>query len=290
MKFPFFWLNRIYQFFYALVKAFFDDDCYTKASALAFYSFLSIVPLLAVLFAITNGVGLQKALESEISARLIQQPEVAEKLIEFAHSWLKSIKGGVIAAVGIFTLLWTVLGLLNSVENTLNSIWKVKTGRSYIHKFRDYFILLFIAPIFLIVSSSINIFFTTEITETAGNNAFMEAVTPFLLSILSLFPYFLFWLLFTFIYAFVPNTRVQWSDAIIAGVLAGTTFQVWQWFYIQFQVNLSSYGTIYGSLAALPLFLIWLQTSWLIVLAGAEMAVALGGKNLIFNQIIEKDF
>jgi membrane protein len=273
--------KRLYQFVHELISAFLDDDCYTKASALAFYTIFSLVPLLVIMFAIASSLGLGEFLQNEIATRYIQQPEVGAKLIEFAHSWLKTIGSGWIAALGVFMLLWTVLGLLNSVETILNGIWKVQTHRSYLHKLRDYFILLFMAPIFLVVSSSINIFLTSQITKSAADNAFMEVVSPFLLSALTLSPYVLFWMLFTCIYKFVPNTPVKWADAIIAGVLAGTTFQIWQWFYIQFQVNLSSYGTIYGSLAALPLFLIWLQTSWLIVLAGAEMAVTLNKKTTL---------
>jgi len=97
-------------------------------------------------------------------------------------------------------------------------------------------------------------------------------VSPIVLFFLKLSPYFLSWALFTFIYIFMPYTKVYARSAVIAGVIAGTTFQIWQWGYIKFQVGVSSYGVVYGSFAALPLFLIWLQISWLILLAGAELA------------------
>ncbi len=269
------WIKSLFSFVLAVTKNFINDDCYAKASALAFYSQFSIVPVLAVLFGIANGFGFEKALESEISTRFFQQPEIASKLIQFAHSWLQTVKGGVIAGVGTILLLWTVVSLLNNIENTLNQIWKVKQGRSYTRKIRDYLTVFFIAPLFFVAASGINIYLTIQVTKTAHSNLFAEAVSPVLLFLLNLFPYFLIWVLCTFIYAFVPNTKVYLREATIAGLIAGTAFQLWQWFYIQFQVSISSYGAIYGSFAALPLFLIWLQISWLIVLAGAEIALEL---------------
>lgn len=282
--FFYFWLRRIFRFFYHIIRNFNNDDCYEKASALSFYSLLSIVPVLAVLFGIAKGFGFGEALEQEISTGFIQQPEVSQRLIEFANSWLQSVKGNVIAGVGTIVLLWTVISLLNNVEKTLNSIWKVNSGRTFERKIRDYITIFFIAPIFLVASSSLNIYLTTQITQHAHLNIFVETFSPLLLFILKLFPYFLIWVLFTFTYYFIPNTKVNLRDAIIAGVIAGTVFQFVQWVYIQFQIGVSSYGAIYGSFAALPLFLIWLQVSWLIVLAGAELTVEIG------NDIIITDF
>jgi membrane protein len=280
----YYWIKRISRLIFNAAKGFMDDDCYAKASALAFYSLLSIVPVLAVLFGIAKGFGFGQALESEISSRFFEQPEVTSKLIQFAYSWLQTVKGGVIAGVGTIVLLWTVISLLNNVESALNAIWKIKAGRPYVRKISDYLTVFFIAPLFFVASSSINIYLTTQITEIAQSNVFVGAISPVLLFVLNLFPFFLTWILFTFIYIFMPNAKVYFRDAIIAGVIAGTAFQLWQWIYIQFQVGVSSYGAIYGSFAALPLFLIWLQVSWLIVLAGAEMAVEVENDLFISNQ------
>jgi membrane protein len=131
---------------------------------------------------------------------------------------------------------------------------------------------MIICPLFLVTSSSLTVFLSTQIARTAQNSQIVEAVSPFLFTILKLSPYFLSWILFTFIYLFLPNTKVYLRSALIAGIVAGSAFQAWQWAYIKFQIGASSYGAIYGSFAALPLFLIWLQISWLIFLAGAELA------------------
>lgn len=277
-------LTRCYRVILDTLRGFFEDDCYAKASALTFYSLLSIVPVLAVLFGIAKGFGFENALETEIHERFSEQPEVASKLIQFAYSWLHSVQGGLIAGIGSIMLLWSVIGLLNNIESTLNDIWKTKIGRPYTRKISDYLAVMIIAPIFLVTSSSINVYLTTQITATAHSNLITEAVSPLLLFLLKLFPYFLSWFLFIFVYLFMPNTKVYWRSAIMAGILAGTAFQLWQWVYIKFQIGVASYGAIYGSFAALPLFLIWLQISWLILLAGAEIAVQLENDLFVPNR------
>ena len=169
-------------------------------------------------------------------------------------------------------MLWSVLGLLSYIENALNAIWKIPVGRPLHRKISDYLATMLICPVFFVTSSSITVFLPTQIAATAHANVFTEAISPVLLFILRLSPFFLSWLLFTFIYLFLPNTHVYLRSALIAGLIGGTAFQLWQWIYIRFQIGVASYGAIYGSFAALPLFLIWLQVSWLILLAGAELA------------------
>lgn len=264
--------KRIFRAIYDAARGFIEDDCYAKASALTYYSLLSIVPILAVLFGIAKGFGFEKALEHEIIYQFSDQRELVDKLIEFAYSWLHNVQGGVIAGIGTIVLLWSVLGLLNNVENALNAIWKNPTSRPYSRKISDYLATMIIGPIFFVTSSSITVYLNTQLTQTAHSNIIVEAVSPILLFILKLFPFFLSCTLFTFIYLFMPYAKVYLRSALIAGIIGGIAFQVWQWVYIKFQVVATSYGAIYGSFAALPLFLIWLQISWIIFLAGAELA------------------
>lgn len=264
--------RRMIRILYDASRGFIEDDCYAKASALTFYSLLSIVPVLAVLFGIAKGFGFEKALELEISEKFSEQREIMNKLIEFAYSYLHNVQGGIIAGIGTIVLFWSVLGLLSNIENALNAIWKIPVARPFSRKISDYLAVVIICPIFFVASSSITVFLITEIVATAKSNVVVEAISPILLFTFKLFPYFLSWILFTFVYLYMPNTKVYFRSAIIAGILGGTAFQLWQWIYIRFQIGASSYGAIYGSFAALPLFLIWLQISWLILLAGAELA------------------
>lgn len=265
-------LKRFMRIVYDTIRGFIEDDCYNKASALTFYSLLSIVPVLAVLFGIAKGFGFEHALENEITQRFSEQREVMEKLIQFAYSWLHNVKGGIIAGIGTVALLWSVLGLLSNIENSLNAIWKIPVARPYSRKISDYLATMLICPIFLVTSSSITVFLSTQIAASAHSSVIIEAISPFLLFVLKLSPFFLSWVLFTYIYYFLPNTKVYFRSALIAGIIAGTAFQLWQWIYIYFQIGVASYGAIYGSFAAFPLFLIWLQISCLILLAGAELA------------------
>jgi len=257
---------------YDATRGFIEDDCYAKASALTFYSLLSIVPVLAVLFGIAKGFGFEKALELGIGERFAEQREMMDKLIQFAYSWLQNVQGEVIAGIGTVALFWSVVGLFSNIETALNGIWKTPFSRSLGRRVSDYLAALVICPVFFVTSSSITVFLNTRIAQTARSNIIIEAVSPLLLLILKLFPFFLSWVLFTFIYLFLPNTKVYLRSALIGGLIGGTTFQLWQWIYIKFQIGASSYGAIYGSFAALPLFLIWLQISWLILLGGAELA------------------
>ena len=264
-------IKRIFRILYDSARGFIEDDCYSKASALTFYSLLSIVPTLAVFFGIAKGFGLERTLELEISERFGEQRELMDKLIEFAYSWLQTVQGGVIAGFGVFVLFWSVLGLLSGMETALNAIWKMPISRTFGRRISDYLAIMVICPFFFITSSSITVWLN-HFAQTTQGNLFGEVINPLLLFILKTFPYVLSGTLFIFIYFFLPNTKVYLRSAFIAGIIAGSAFQIWQWIYIKFQFGVSSYGAIYGSFAALPLFLIWLQISWLILLAGAEMA------------------
>jgi len=248
------------------------DDCYLRAASLTFYSLLSIVPVLAVAFGIAKGFGFEKHLQAELSQKFLEQREIADKLIDFARNTLESAESGVIAGVGLVVLFYSVLKLLGNIESALNAIWKVKKPRTLARQFSDYLAMMLFCPFFFAASSSLSVFIMTEIAHFSRENRMWETISPLIFLTFQVFPLILSWLLFSAIYYIMPNTKVSFSYALLAGIIAGTSYQVVQWIYIKFQLGLASYGAIYGSFAALPLFLIWLNTSWLIVLVGAEIA------------------
>lgn len=261
-----------YRVALASARGFKDDDCSSKASALTFYTLLSIVPVLAVAFGIAKGFGFEKHLESEISHKFMEQREVVDKLIDFAYKTLQNTQSGLIAGIGLVVLFWSVLKLFGNIESSFNAIWKVKKSRTLARSFSDYLAMMLFCPIFFAASSSLSVFVTTQIVRYSQDNGVWETISPFFYLAFHLFPLVLAWLLFTALYSIMPNTKVPLKYAFIAGVCAGTAYQIVQALYIQFQIGLSSYGAIYGSFAALPLFLIWINTSWLIALGGAEIA------------------
>jgi len=256
------------------IRGFAKDKCALSASALTFYSILSIVPVVAMAFGIAKGFGFQKLLEKELLEKFQGQEEVMNRVVTFAQSLLENTKGHMIASIGVLFLLWTVIKLLIQIEHSFNDIWEVKFPRTYGRKFSDYLSIMLISPILFILSSSVTVYITTQLKVITQKVALIGMFSPAIFFMLKFIPYGLIWILFIFIYILMPNTKVNFSSGLIAGVIAGTIYQIAQWAYITFQVGMARYNAIYGSFAALPLFLIWIQLSWLIVLFGAEISYA----------------
>lgn len=261
-------------------KGFSENHIQLRASALTFYTLLSIVPIVAMVFGIAKGFGIESTLETEITEKFKGQEAVMTYVITFAQNFLKNSNGGVIAGVGLIILFWTVMKVLGNIEESFNHIWQIRNPRPWVRKFTDYLSIMLFAPILMVVSSSVTVFITTQIQSITESIPIIGKIGPFIYFALGLIPYILIWLVFTLIYLVMPNTRVTFRSALIAGVIAGTIFQIVQWGYIHFQIGVNSYSGVYGSFAALPLFLVWLQLSWLIVLLGAEISFA--------NQNVEK--
>ncbi|MFP4473599.1 MAG: YihY/virulence factor BrkB family protein [Candidatus Omnitrophota bacterium] len=255
-------------------RSFAEDKCQLRASALTYYTLLSIVPLVAMAFGVAKGFGFETMLEKQLYARLPGQEEVVNRIVVFAHSWLENTRGGVIAGIGVAVLFWTVIKVLGNIEKSFNDIWGVKRSRSFGRKFSDYLSVMILGPLLFIMSSSVTVLITTQVKLVVENVAILGWFAPVILLSLNLLPFIMIWVLFTFIYIFMPNTRVLFKAGLLGGVVAGTIYQFVQWIYITFQVGVSKFGAIYGSFAALPLFLFWLQISWLIVLFGAEISFA----------------
>ena len=256
------------------LRGFAEDKCQLRASALTFYSLLSIVPVVAMAFGIAKGFGFEKMLEEQLVEKFQGQEEIMARVVEFAQNFLENTKGGLIAGIGIGLLFWTVIKVLGNIELSFNAIWGVKTPRTLMRKFSDYLAIMLICPILLMVSSSLTVFITSQIQLITEKIALLGAFSPVIFFFVRLLPYCMLWLLFSVIYIVMPNTKVKFSSGIAAGVIGGTIYQIVQWIYISFQLGASKYGAIYGSFAALPLFLVWLQLSWLIVLFGAEISFA----------------
>jgi membrane protein len=268
-----FWINQLRILLLAF-RGFNEDRCQLRASALTFYTLLSIVPVLAMAFGFARGFGFDTVLQNQIVQNLPGQEEVARKMIGFANAFLENTKNGVIAGVGVVLLFWTVVQVLNNIEQSFNEIWGIQKGRTLARQFSDYLAMVLICPVLLIAASSMTVVVTSKADLLAEKLVFLGPVGGWLLYIFHFLPYMVVWLLFTFIYIFMPNTTVSWRSGLIGGILAGTAYQVTQWAYIMFQIGAARFGPVYGSFAALPLFLTWLQISWLIVLFGAEISFA----------------
>jgi membrane protein len=247
------------------IKRFQLNNSLVSATALTYYTIFSIVPILALAFAIAQGFGFQNNLQEQILAKNKQYESILIKTFEYANSMLANTKGGVIAGIGIVLLLWSVMKLLISIESSFNLIWEVKRGRTWVRKITDYLTIMMVGPILLIVAGGISVALEAKI----DNLSFLGSASTYIGHLIA---YSLVTGAFTFLFVVMPNTKVSFKPALNAAIISTILFQLLGWAYIKFQIGANSLNAIYGGFAALPLFLIWMQYSWYIVLFGAELA------------------
>ncbi len=265
------------RIFLMAVGDFNKNDCQKNATVLTYYSVLNIVPLFAVTFAIAKGFGLEKLVARQIfrfARDANWQADVTSKIIDFSRSLLAHAKGEVIVGVGIVVLFWTVISILGKIEDSFNTIWEARQSRAVVRKLTDYLSMLILGPILLALWSSVNILIVSEVRVLMRDISLLGPMSLMVFFLMKLLPFISIWLLLVVLYLVMPNTRVSVKSSVFAAIVAGSLIQVVQWFYIKFQIGVSTQSAIYGSLAAIPLFLAWLQVSWIIVLFGAEVASA----------------
>lgn len=255
---------KIIKIIFFSTEQFIDSRIVVRASALTYSTLLSIIPILAILFAIARGFGFGSIIEEELRKNMSSSQ--AELVFTWINSYLQHTKNGIFLGVGIVMLLLTILILTDNIERNFNSIWQVKHPRTVFRKITDYFSMILLMPLLIVVSSGLSIFMTTIINEDT-----FTLLAPLLKFFIKLFPYVITWGMFIGLFVFIPNTKVKLKHAIVPGILAGSAFQAFQYIYINSQIWVSSYNAIYGSFAAIPMFLLWTQISWSICLFGAEM-------------------
>ncbi|MCP3894242.1 MULTISPECIES: YihY/virulence factor BrkB family protein [Bacteroides] len=275
-------LYTIIKTVYLCINRFIKDRLINNASALTYSTLLAIVPILAILFAVARGFGFANLMEHQLRTGFGGTTETSEAILSFVDSYLSQTKGGIFIGVGLVMLLWTVINLVSSIEITFNRIWQVKKARSMYRKITDYFSMLLLMPILIVISGGLSIFMSTMLKEMSD----FVLLAPVMKFLIRLIPFVLTWAMFTGLYVYMPNTKVKLKHALISALVAGTAYQAFQFLYISSQLWVSRYNAIYGSFAALPMFLLWLQISWTICLFGAQLTYA--GQN-IRNFSFDKD-
>lgn len=255
-----------------LVAKFIADRCLMYASALSFSGMLSIVPFLAIVFAILKALDVHNVLAPLILANV---PAAAHGFVTGILHYIGKTDVGSLGAVGLLTLFMSVMAMLDSVEEAFNRIWGLERGKSVHHKLRDYLIVIFSIPLLITLTVTI----TTTLQHQGVVQWFfrLPGFGSLLLTLFRLIPYLCIWIALYCLYQFIPNTRVRFGSALAGGVIAGTVWQATQLAHIHFQFGVSRYNAIYGTLALLPAFMIWIYTSWVIVLAGMEIVWYLQG-------------
>lgn len=251
-------------------RSFLNTDLQSQACAMTYRTMLAIVPALALLFAIGRGFGLQNFLQDELYQIFPGQKEAIRHTLAFVDSYLDQASEGVFVGIGILFLLYTIINLMSNVEDSFNLIWNIREGRSFWRKISDYTAMLLILPVLMICGGGLAMFVSNTL-EQVFHFGFMTPVLKVLFEI----GYFLFTCLF-FAAAFVmiPNTKVKFQNALLAGLFTGIGFSVLQWLFVSGQLYVAKYNAIYGTFSFLPLLLIWLQFVWVIFLSGALICYA----------------
>lgn len=260
------------------IRCFFNEQIQQRASALTYHSMISIVPALVVLIAISKGFGFYSAIENLLYDSVPAQRDALQYAFTFVDAYMGQLHSGIFVGIGLILLLWALIALLSNIETTFNDLWNVP-NRKFTRRITDYMAVFIILPILLIASSGMSLFVNTLLDKLPYFSSFGQYVMQFSSYVLS-------WLLFTAAYIFLPNTKVKFKHAFVAGVICGTVFNLFQWIYLSGQIWVSKYNAVYGSFAFLPLLMLWMQLSWIICLVGVVLSYS---SQNVFNYEFEKD-
>jgi len=254
---------------YLIWKGFIKGTIHLQAAWLTYMTLLCIGPFLAFIFSLAKNFGVQDKLRPVVIDKFaVGQGEIFTKILEYVDKTDVATLG----TIGLIVLIAVVINMLGFIERAFNDIWGIRRSRNIFQKFRDYISVGIIFPILILAAMGI--------TASVSNIAFLTklkdifVVTGLFKIFLHLAPYMTLWLAFAFVYTFLPNTRVHFRSALIGGIIGGTLWQVAQWLYIHFQVGVARYSAIYGAFASFPIFLIWVDVNWVIILFGAEVSFA----------------
>ncbi len=248
-----------------------NDKLGLYAVSLSFFAAMSVVPFMAVALAVTGGVGFEKKLQELLLENFSGSQEVINWVLQFANNIIESGQKDVFGVISFLFFVWIVIWMILNIEKSFNEIWNVERGRSIAKRFLYYFGILITAPFIIIIFLSVYSVFTNQINNIGFALRHMESI-GFVLQWLLFYATILF--TFTVMYKYIPNVKVHFSAAFNAAIIAAAAFVVMQYLYMETQILVSRINAVYGAFAAVPLFLIWMNVSWVIILIGAEVSHA----------------
>ncbi|MBI2931342.1 MAG: YihY/virulence factor BrkB family protein [Planctomycetes bacterium] len=256
-----------------VVRGFARREMFVRAGALTYSLVLSIIPFFAVMLAAFKGFGGLQSTAEHVKALLLRHltPDTSSEAVRTINELIERMNAAAIGAVGFAALLYTSISLLSSVEKSFNIVWGVRRSRSFLRRFMVYWTFMTLAPLLLAIS----------ITASGAiqNHAAFQWITtraPVVnTALIFLAPFFLTWAVFAGMYLVLPNTRVPWKAALAGALVAGTVWELLKHLYVFYNTRVAGTNEIYGSLAAIPVFLLWIYLSWVIVLFGAELVFAI---------------
>ncbi len=252
------------------VDGFLQNNLTSYAAALTYSCMLAAVPVLAIIFAIARGFNFGSVIEEQLRQNISLSPDIADTIFNFIDSYLAHTHSGIFLGFGLIMLLYTVVMFTSNIETAFNTIWRVRSSRNIYRRTINYVTTFVILPLLIIVTSGFSVFMIT-LTGLFSDYVILSSTMEF---VIQTAPIMLWCIAFVVLYKMMPNTHVHWTAALVPGIIAGALFQLLQYLYIHYQIVLSSYNAIYGTFAALPMFMLWLNISWIICLAGAQMSYA----------------
>ncbi len=248
-----------------------SDKLNLYSISLSFFSAMAVVPFAAVAFVVTGGLGLERRLEELLLESFSGNQETLKWVIKFADNIITSSTQGIFGVISFVFFMGTVLWLILNIEKSFNDIWKVERGRSIARRFLYYLGILIIAPFLITIFLSVSLVFNDALKSIGYGIIEIESINKVL-------QWGLFFgivlLMFTIMYKYIPNVKVHFIAAFNAALIAAVAFIVVQYLYMETQILVSRLNAIYGAFAAIPLFLIWMNVSWVIILFGAEISHA----------------
>lgn len=252
------------------VDGFLENNLTSYAAGLTYNCLLAAVPVLAIIFAVARGFNFGAVIEEQLRANLSISDDITNTVFEFIDSYLAHTHSGIFLGFGLLILLYTVVMFTSNIETAFNTIWHVRSSRNIYRRIIDYVTVFVILPLLIVVTSGFSVFLIT-LTSLLSDYVVLSSTMEFVIKVT---PIILWCIAFVALYKLMPNTHVRWRSTLVPGLIAGALFQFVQYLYIHYQIVLSSYNAIYGTFAALPMFMLWLNISWIICLIGAQLSYA----------------
>lgn len=271
-------MKNLFRLLATSVGKFLKENGPLQAASLAFYSVMSLVPIVSLIFVIARRMGIEEWVNAFLTREFSDYEEVLALILNFTESVLKNIRGGILAAGGMFFLLLSAFQLWSTFEKVMNQIWHVDKKRPFYFRLGHFLLLICVAPIVFFVVGSLEVMTASGLKKSIAEFLPIKGmIHPFTVKVFSAL---LIFFVLGMVYRLTPACRVGFASAWKGSLLASVIFILIQWAYIHFQVVTARYGALYGSFAAFPLFLLWLQLSWSVILLGANFSYNIQKKKL----------
>lgn len=263
-------LMRVLRHGYAVARDLSDRELTLRAMSLVYTTLLSLVPLLAISFSILKGFGVHNQMEPFLENALAPLGPRGHEMALQIVAFVENVRVGVLGSVGFALLFYTVVSLMQKIESAFNSVWEIAQQRSVGEQFRDYLSVVLVGPV--LVFASIGMSATIMSTPIMSQIASIQPFGWLIDFIGRLLPTAMVVAAFTFIYLFIPNTRVRLGPAFAGGFVAGVMWNAVGWLFAMFVAGASKYTALYSGFATPIVFMIWLYVGWVILLLGASIA------------------